>query len=382
MAIILRVYKRHNLSITVNSASTPARQRQLSGLITRDILVPWNSSTHYTGGCPLQGLTDTGKESLIGISLANIPHHHSSKTVKLLRILDNGLEVVHRHEPVGRRVFAGRNTEQDLDVLVLRSILGPLVPCLEVERVLGVRALLKRCQATRVVVELHKHGVHGDGARSVQEVFVGGIGVWALRRRGKEVLLVLFVVHQLAKALRKSIHVAVGGFKVQVKPVNGHTAKRTVNLGRRLVGPTVVARALTIRALQASISLGTSLGVSQRASLRVTLALTITLALAGALLLSVGVPLGVTLSLCGTLSLRVLVVGGILELAIALSLRRSLTSSSVGRSFRGSLRSRFGGIGCTITTGTECLPDQLSTRLRTFLGVEATLAVRRTSDGQ
>lgn len=350
MAIILRVYKRRNLSTTVNTASAPAHRRLLSELITRNILVPWDSDTHYTGGCPLQGLTDAGKESLIGISLANIPNHHSPKMVKLLRVLDNRLQIFPRHETSLRRVFVGGNTEQHLDVLVLRIILGPLVPRVEVESVLSFGALLEGIQATGVVVELHKHGVHGDGTRSVQEVLVSGIGVRALWRSRKEVLLVLFGVHQLAEALRKGVHVAVGGFKVQVKPVNGDTAERTVDLGRRLVGPTVVASALAVRALKAgtslATSLGTSLGSSLRASLRVTLALAITLAtlaislvLTVALSLSVGAPLGVTLALRGTLGLRVLVVRRLLQLAVTLALRRSLASSRVGPSLCGSLRS-------------------------------------------
>ena len=148
-------------------------------------------STHPPGplsnSSPLarQRRLDSSQEAAIRDRLAGIPHHHPPKATELLTIIDNRIQGPRSLVPTPRGRGPSRNSEEDLDIRIRRYGLGPIIPSGEIEIVLGGAVRGIGLETAVIVVELHKDGIHRNGA--VEHGVVGGIGVGALGRSGQVV---------------------------------------------------------------------------------------------------------------------------------------------------------------------------------------------------
>lgn len=211
---------------------TPLRDKSRSGRRRRVCSSGSSASLRRGGGRRRVGRTaalqignNLIEEAAVPIKLRHIPEHGTAEAAKLLGPVEGSLEL----GAVGvatTSARSGRNTKQELDVGVLAA-LGPLVPDIEVEGVLGALALLEVVDATPVVVELDLDEVEGDG---VESGAVGGIGVDALGSSRQQELLAASVVHQAAELGAKGGKVVDSGLEVKVETVDNSRAEGSVDL--------------------------------------------------------------------------------------------------------------------------------------------------------
>lgn len=131
--------------------------------------------------------SDTRNETIVGISLASIPDHDTTKARESSGVLENRLEGRGREVSGSGGTSVTGNTDEDLDVWVGGGVFGPGVPSLEVVVVLGAGSGDVIVDSAVVVVELDPDGVEADG--TVEHLVIGSIGVDTLWSGGQEVFL-------------------------------------------------------------------------------------------------------------------------------------------------------------------------------------------------
>ena len=169
---------------------------------------------------------DLLEEPGVGVDLRNIPRHDTAEAAVRLGPLDGGLEL----GTVGIAAAATRGTgdaEHQLDVLVGARRLGPVVPDVKVEGILGRGALDKVGHSAPVVVELDHEEVE---CNAIHGRLVGGVGEDALRSGRQVELLAAGAVHEAAELLAESGQVVGGGLEVEVEAVHHGRAKGAVDV--------------------------------------------------------------------------------------------------------------------------------------------------------
>lgn len=140
-------------------------------------------------------------------------------------MLNDWSQLIHRQVSRSSSPGVSRHADENFDVLVLRSVLCPIVPGIEVEVVrVGVDAAV-------VVVELHPNSVKGNS--TIEHFLVRRVRERALRSRSQEVLLAGIAVHERAKGVRKRNHVGNSGLKVEVETINNGVTERTEGISVR-----------------------------------------------------------------------------------------------------------------------------------------------------
>ena len=165
------------------------------------------------------------EEASVGIKLRHIPHHHSAEGGEVLAVGDGGLQVGTGGVTASSTAIGG-DTEEQFYVGVLGSGLGPVVPDIHVEGILGRSAGLEVVDTTPVVVELDQEEVERDSAS--QSRTIAGIRVNALGSSG-EIHLGSRSIHQGAKLGTKGSNVAHGAFEVEIKTIDNSVAEGSVN---------------------------------------------------------------------------------------------------------------------------------------------------------
>lgn len=84
-----------------------------------------------------QRRSHTAQKPTIGVNLAGVPGHDAAEGREPFRIRDDARQRIHRDVPASRGGGATRHTDEDLDVLIERDGLGPVIPGCEVEVILG-----------------------------------------------------------------------------------------------------------------------------------------------------------------------------------------------------------------------------------------------------
>jgi hypothetical protein len=129
---------------------------------------------------------NTRDKAIVGISLASVPDHDTTKARESSGVLKNRLQGRGREVSGSGSTGVTGNTNKDLDVGVGGRVLGPGVPGLEVV-VLGAGAGDVVVDSAVVVVELDPDGVEFNGA--VEHLVIGGVGVDTLWGGGQVVFL-------------------------------------------------------------------------------------------------------------------------------------------------------------------------------------------------
>ena len=168
------------------------------------------------------------QEALIRVYLRNIPEHSPAKAIKRLRILDNLLQLVSANIARVSTSLIARGANKHLRILILRRLARPLVPGVKVEVGLVFGGGLEGLQTAGVVVELDEDRV--DGHRSVQDVFVCGVGIGALRGGCQIDPLGAVGVGELAQSACERRHVLRGGFEVEVEAVDRRVSEGSEDL--------------------------------------------------------------------------------------------------------------------------------------------------------
>ena len=100
----------------------------------------------------------TIQEPGICVNLTHIPDHHARKARETFRVRNDSCK--------SRASFISsssarisRYAEHDFDIWVQRNSLGPVVPSVEVEIILGARSYSERVDSAVIIVELHPHNI-------------------------------------------------------------------------------------------------------------------------------------------------------------------------------------------------------------------------------
>lgn len=171
-----------------------------------------------------EGAGNLVEETIVGIELRHVPHHHTTKAGELLAIVDGGLEL-RAFSVTTTSTGAGRDTEVKLDIAVL-AVARPVVPDVHVEGVLAGGAGNKVGNTAPVVVELNHDKVKGNLVECRAKCC---IWVHALRSRREVELLTASAVHEAAELVAKGGQVVCCGFKVKVEAIHHSSAKGAVN---------------------------------------------------------------------------------------------------------------------------------------------------------
>lgn len=105
---------------------------------------------------------------------------------------------------------------------------SPGIPLVEIEGALIGGSILERVQTAPIVVELDPDCIHGDGA--VEDVFVSGVWIRALRSGREEALCAAIGVHEFAELGCEGERVLYVGFEVEVEAVDRSVAEGAVYL--------------------------------------------------------------------------------------------------------------------------------------------------------
>ena len=167
------------------------------------------------------------EEASVGVELGHIPHHDTGEAGEVLGVLESSAELVSGDVTGTSGTSAGGDAEQELDVLVGGGVLGPVVPDVEVEGVLGGSSGGVVGGLAPVVVELDHDKVESD---RVEGGVVSRVREDALRSSSEVVLLVttgVGGVHQGAELLGEGVNVVDGVLEVKVETVDDSSAEGT-----------------------------------------------------------------------------------------------------------------------------------------------------------
>ncbi|PNY23484.1 Uncharacterized protein TCAP_06544 [Tolypocladium capitatum] len=165
------------------------------------------------------------EEARVGEELALVPHHDAAEAAEIPGELD-GSPQLRAVGVAATGADVGRDSEQVLDVGV-QTGLGPSVPDVKVEGVLGAAADVEVGHAAKVVVvldhdEVEGHGVEGSANNSIRER--------ALRRCRQIELLAAGGVHEAAELVSEGGQVVGQGLKVEVEAVDNGVSEGTVDV--------------------------------------------------------------------------------------------------------------------------------------------------------
>lgn len=166
-----------------------------------------------------QNRLDARDESIVGVCLTRIPHHDTPEARERPGMLDDRGQLIHRQVSRSSSFGVGRHADEDFDILVLGSVLGPVVPCVEIE------VVRIRVDAAVVVVELNPNRVKGNS--TVEHFLICCVRERALRRRAQEVLLAGITIHERTKCIRKWNHVKDSALEIEIESINNGITERT-----------------------------------------------------------------------------------------------------------------------------------------------------------
>lgn len=162
--------------------------------------------------------------------MRHVPHHDTAETAELLRVADNCFQLRAVCVSAARSRSSG-NAQEEFHVLIWARVLGPIVPDVKIERILGGRARLKIGDTAPIVIKLNHDKVESNG---IQSWAIGSVGKHTLRRRSQVKLLTTRGIHKTPQLGTESGQVISGGLEVEVEPIDDSRAKRTVDaLARR-----------------------------------------------------------------------------------------------------------------------------------------------------
>lgn len=171
----------------------------------------------------MKRLRNNIQQPLVRRQMRSIPDHHAPVTLELLGELGHRLQLFPVGKPRTSRILTSRRTHENLDVLILRGRVRPLVPLLEV-KTLRV-AFLERIQAALgVVVELHEDRVQRHIVENITDILVRE----GTLRCGSEVEVLpglglrgfAGLVHEIAEVVGEDIHFRCRALKVEVESVH------------------------------------------------------------------------------------------------------------------------------------------------------------------